>query len=100
MNMGFDIVKNRNIDLTALFDLFNLRRRLDEIPGRYNMTFQRKTVDLFVKCLMAYFVLSSASAPARIVSCYFFLHAPHSGFCLYGTALSGRNSAFMAYHAI
>ena len=63
-----DIVKDRNVYLTALTDLLDLPWCLDELPVKHRHSFSAISFKLCVKCLVAFFVLQSAPAPAGIVS--------------------------------
>ena len=73
-DMLCNIIKNCDIDLTALFDLFNLCRCFNQIMVKNCISFLFHKFHFFIKCFMAFFIFLSASAPARIVSFDFLCH--------------------------
>ena len=73
-DMLCNIIKNCDIDLTALFDLFNLCRCFNQIMVKNCISFLFHKFHFFIKCFMAFFIFLSASAPARIVSFNFLCH--------------------------
>ena len=67
-NVCGNFIQNSRVESRTFFDLFDLRRSLQKLSGRYNFPSVPVQFYFFFDRHMAFFIFFAAAAPARIIS--------------------------------